>query len=67
MILAPPSGRRPGADAPPPAPLATPLPPLRSVSLFTMWGPPYVTLFAYYMRPPSISFIANYMGPLWSS
>ena len=37
MILAPPSERRPGADAPPPpAPLATPL-------ALGAWGPAYVT------------------------
>ena len=54
--------------------------PLRSVSLFTIWGPPQISFFACYRGgggttdfsfftkdtwgPPQISFSAYYMGPL---
>ena len=39
--------------------------PLRSVSSLTMsmWGPPYISYFAYYMGAPQVSFFAYYKGP----
>ena len=38
--------------------------PLRLIySLITIWGPPRINLFAYYMGPPRMSFFAFYMGP----
>ena len=37
--------------------------PLRSVSSLTMWGPPYISYFAYYMGAPQVSFFAYYRGP----
>ena len=51
-------------------------PPLRSVSLHAIggppqilvfsqniWGPPQISFSAYYMGPPQVSFFAYYMGP----
>ena len=35
---------------------------LRSVSPLTIWGPPQVSLFAYYVGPPQISFCVYFLG-----
>ena len=38
------------------------MPPPRSVSPLTIWGPPQVSFFVYYMGPPQISFCAYFLG-----
>ena len=35
----------------------------RSVSLLTVWGPPQIIFFAYYVGPPDQVFFAYYRGP----